>query len=75
MKRYFFDVVDQTHAEHDFKGYELKNPEAAFRMAELIAIDESMEGTRIGWNVRVSNAAGKQLFSIPIVENPELLAA
>ena len=75
MQRFFFDVINGDHTEHDFKGRELPTAEAAFRLAELIAIDESVEGTRMGWTLRVSDDAGKQLFSIPIVQYPELMAA
>jgi hypothetical protein len=75
MQRYFFDFIEGDHTEHDFKGQELRTAEAAFRVAELMAIDESLEATRMGWTLRVSDAAGKQLFSIPIVHYPELMAA
>jgi hypothetical protein len=75
MQRYFFDLVDQEQVEYDFKGREFGDPKAAFRLAELIALDESMIGSRLGWKVRVSDILGMQLFAIPVIEDPELIAA
>jgi hypothetical protein len=75
MQRYFFDFTDGDHTEHDFKGQELRTAAAAYRVAELMVIDESVEGSRMGWTLRVSDAAGKQLFSLPVILYPELMAA
>jgi len=75
MQRFFFDFVGHDRSEYDFKGQEFSSPKAAFRLAELIALDESMIGARLGWKVRVSDVVGKQLFTIPIVQTPELMAA
>ena len=75
MQRYFFDFVDQARSELDFTGCEFQSRDAALRLAELLALDESMIGVRLGWNVRVSDSGGEQLFSIPILENPDLSPA
>jgi hypothetical protein len=75
MRRYFFDLVGQVQLEIDFQGREFSDPNAALQFAELIAIDEAMFGGRFGWHVRVSDSAGNQLFSVPVVETPELMAA
>lgn len=75
MKRYFFDLVDNGRSEFDYRGREMPSAEKARELAELIAIDESARGARIGWRVRVSDASGKAHFSVAISELPELVAA
>lgn len=75
MQRYFFDFIDRGHAEFDYSGRELPSAEKALRLAELIALDESSKGKRIGWSVSVSDAVGRQYFSVPVTELPELAAA
>lgn len=75
MQRYFFDFVDRTCREFDYRGRDLPSAEDALRLAELIALDESSHGEHIGWRVNVSDAAGKNYFSIEVVALPELMAA
>jgi len=75
MQRYFFDFIDRGRSEFDYSGRELPSAEKALRLAELIALDESSRGERIGWSVSVSDAAGHQYFSVPVTELPELAAA
>lgn len=75
MQRFFFDLVDRNRAEFDYRGYDMPSAEQAREMAEVIAIDVSTRGDRIGWKVRVSDAAGKTYFSVMVVELPELAAA
>lgn len=75
MQRFFFDLVDRNCAEFDYRGCEMPSAEQARQLAEVIAIDESTRADRIGWKVRVSDAAGKTYFSVPVVEIPELAAA
>lgn len=75
MQRYFFDFVDRGHSEFDYRGREMQSATQARDLAELIAIDESARGDRIGWQVKVSDAKGKVYFSIPISDLPELAAA
>ena len=75
MRRYFFDLVDRGRSEFDYRGREMQSAVKARDLAELIAIDESTRGDRIGWQVRVSDAVGKVYFSIPISDLPELAAA
>jgi hypothetical protein len=75
MRRYFFDLIDPTRSEFDYRGREMTSADQARELAELIAIDESTRGDRIGWQVRVSDAAGKSYCSVPINFLPELAAA
>jgi hypothetical protein len=75
MQRYFFDFVGSGRSEFDYSGQELPSAERALRLAELIALDEASRGERIGWTVSVSDARGKKYFSIPVAEQPELMAA
>jgi len=75
MRRYFFDFVDQTRSEFDYRGREMHSADKARELAELIAIDESTRGDRIGWQVKVCDEAGKFYFSVPISLLPELAAA
>ena len=75
MRKYFFDLVCSTRAEYDFRGREMSSAAQARELAELIAIDESTRGDRIGWRVTVSDASGKTHFSVPVSELPELMAA
>jgi len=75
MQRYFFDFVGSSRSEFDYSGRELPSAEKALRLAELIALDESSRGERIGWNVSVFDAKGKRYFSVPVAALPELVAA
>jgi hypothetical protein len=75
MRRYFFDLVDPTRSEYDYRGREMASAEKARELAELIAIDESFRGNRIGWLVKVSDAAGASYYSVPVDFLPELAAA
>ena len=75
MQRYFFDLVNPTRAEYDYRGREMSSAVQARALAELIAIDESTRADRIGWSVKVSDARGKTYFSVPVCELPELAAA
>ena len=76
MKKYFFDVVGQQRAEYDFHGREFAQPQKAFQLAQLLAIDVEVEGKDefCGGCVNVRNADGHQLFSVPIREL-DLIAA
>jgi hypothetical protein len=75
MQRYFFDFVGRSRSEFDYSGQALPRAERALRLAELIALDESSRGERIGWTVSVSDARGKKYFSVQVTELPELIAA
>lgn len=75
MAKYFFDRVGKNHAEYDYKGCILASIEEAREVAELIAIDLSMEteGDWGDWIVDVKDVLGRQFFSVPI-QQPELCA-
>ena len=75
MRRYFFDLVNSGRAEFDYRGREMASADKARQLAELIAIDESTHGDRLGWQVKVSDATGKAYFFVPINQLPELAAA
>jgi len=75
MAQYFFDRVGQNRAEYDYKGQVLPSLEKAREVAELIALDLSMETQTDwrGWVVDVKDALGRQFFSVA-VQQPELCA-
>jgi hypothetical protein len=68
MKKYFFDVVGDGRMEYDFRGREFDEPQKAFQMAHLLALDmEVGRGDELaGGRINVRNADGHQLFTVPI---------
>jgi hypothetical protein len=74
MNRYFFDIANRSQSIYDHKGRELSTPEAAYQLAELIALDLEVEGEWTGWAVAVRTARGEKYFSVPVREQ-ELSAA
>ena len=66
MKRYFFDLDTQRQSMYDYKGREFPTPEAAYQLAELIALDLAFDGESAGWAVAVRSPEGKRVFSIPV---------
>jgi hypothetical protein len=68
MNKYYFDLVGQHRSEYDYRGSVFSQPENAFRMAELMALDLGInpDGAWSGWAVKVRNAQGKQFFSVPV---------
>jgi hypothetical protein len=68
MKKYFFDVVGDGRMEYDFRGHDFAEPEKAFQLAHLLALDMGVgyEDELAGGSINVRNAAGHQLFSVPI---------
>jgi hypothetical protein len=74
MKRYFFDVVDGGVAAFDFRGRKFPSPEAAYPLAELLALDlQVSDSTSNNCSVSVSDASGRQYFTVPV--RPETEAA
>jgi hypothetical protein len=75
MTVYFFDRVGKGRSEYDYRGCALQTPDSARQMAELIAIDLSIDadGSWMGWTVDVLDARGKKFFSVPVA--PDLAAA
>jgi hypothetical protein len=75
MAKYFFDRVGKNRAEYDYQGCILPSLEEAREVAELIALDLSMESETewSGWMVDVKDAVGRQFFSVA-VQQPEFCA-
>lgn len=77
MKKYFFDVVlSEGCPEYDFHGRNFAEPQKAFQLAHLLALDMEVgyADEYAGAKIDVRNAAGHQLFSIAIRE-PDAVAA
>jgi hypothetical protein len=76
MKKYFFDVVSEKGPEYDFRGHDFAEPQKAFQLAQLLALDLEVGGDDefSGGMVAVRNADGHKLYSVRIRE-PELIAA
>jgi hypothetical protein len=70
MKRFFFDVAQNSLIQYDFQGRDFAQLEHARELAELIALDLecSDDGEWAGSEVQVRNVRGTCLFSIPIRE-------
>jgi hypothetical protein len=66
--RYFFDVNAKTSVEYDFSGRWLNNLHQAQELAELIAMDLACMQVdhSFATEVQVRDAAGLQLFSVPV---------
>lgn len=70
MRRYFFDVVGRR-SQYDYRGHVLPTLEKARQLAELIALDFSVEegDTWAGCKINVRSAEGCEFFSIPLQES------
>ena len=70
MKRFFFDVSQNSRIHYDFQGRDFAQVEQARELAELIALDLecSDNGEWAGSEVQVRNVGGTCLFSVPIRE-------
>jgi hypothetical protein len=68
MKRFFFDVSQNSRIQYDFQGRDFAQLEQAQELAELIALDLecSDDGEWAGSEVQVRNIGGTCLFSVPI---------
>jgi hypothetical protein len=66
MKRYFFDVGRQGQSVYDHQGRDFESDDAAYQLAELIALDLEVEGEWAGWTVAVCSPEGRSVFSIPV---------
>jgi hypothetical protein len=76
MKKYFFDRVGERCSEYDFRGREFEEPQKAFQLAQLLALDLEVDCVDefCGGSIHVRNADGHKLFTVPIREQ-ELIAA
>jgi hypothetical protein len=66
MKRYFFDVGNQSRSMYDYQGRDFETPDAAYQLAEMMALDLEVKGDWVGWAVAVRSPDGKKVFSIPV---------
>jgi hypothetical protein len=66
MKRYFFDLGNQGRSVYDHQGRDFETPDAAYQLAEMIALDLEIEGEWAGWAVAVRSPEGESVFSIPV---------
>jgi hypothetical protein len=66
MKRYFFDLGTRCQSMYDYQGREFASPEAAYQLAELIALDMALEGKWVGWEVAVRSPKGDHFFSVSV---------
>ena len=76
MTKYFFDVVGDKGSEYDFHGRPFAEPQNAFALAHLLALDLGVSSGDefAGGSINVRSADGHKLYSVPIRE-PELIAA
>jgi hypothetical protein len=66
MKRYFFDLGRQGQSVYDHQGRDFESDDAAYQLAELIALDLEVEGEWAGWAVSVRSPEGRSVFTIPV---------
>ena len=66
MKRYFFDLGNQSRSMYDYEGRDCETHDAAYQLAEMIALDLEVKGEWSGWAVSVCSPDGKKVFSIPV---------
>jgi hypothetical protein len=71
MSHYFFDLVREGASQYDYRGRLFADPDKALRLAELMAMDLAIEADEswLGWSIKVCNAKGLHLFSVPVVAN------
>jgi hypothetical protein len=66
MKRYFFDLGNRDTSLYDHQGCDFETPDAAYQLAEMIALDLEVDGDWVGWAVAVCSPEGKRVFSISV---------
>jgi hypothetical protein len=76
MKKYFFDVVGDKGSVYDFRGRDFAEPQKAFQLAHLLALDFEVGGDDefSGGLINVRNADGHKLYSVPIREAEQIAA-
>jgi len=77
MKKYFFDVVGDDCTEIDFHGRAFSEPQKAFQMAHMLALDmEVGYGDEYSGKaaVHVRSVQGDSLFSVPIRQLDQIAA-
>jgi hypothetical protein len=68
VDRYSFALVGPQRSELGFRIGEFPSRERALELAELIALDLSIESKWSGWAVEVRDFHGRQLFTIPVLQ-------
>ena len=76
MNKYFFDVVGDDTTELDFHGRAFPEPQSAFQLAHMLALDMEVAyaDEYSGKSIHVRSAHGDNLFSVPI-RQPDQIAA
>jgi hypothetical protein len=76
MKKYFFDRVGLSCSEYDFRGRDFAEPQKAYQLAQLLALDLGVKDQEefLGGSINVRNAAGHKLFSVQICDGEALAA-
>jgi hypothetical protein len=69
VTKYSLALMSPQNSESDVRVGEFPGAERAFQLAELIALDLSIEvdGKWRGWTVEVRSAQGRKLFAVPVV--------
>jgi hypothetical protein len=69
MEPFFFDLLGTTSSSYDYHGRHLGSPYEARDLAEMMALDLSCSETEdwVGSKIKVRDAAGTTLFSIPVL--------
>jgi hypothetical protein len=67
MQRYFFDLMGER-PHYDFSGHDLPSVTRAYELAELMALDLSIEPDERwgGWSIDVRNTLGQKLCTVPV---------
>ena len=72
MHRYCFALTSPLSTECHLRVGEFPNPEKAFQLAELIALELGIEADSqwAGWNVEVRSLQGERLFATAVGGEP-----
>jgi hypothetical protein len=68
MHKYCFALTNLPDSECHLRVGEFPDPERAFQLAELIALELGIEadGQWLGWRVEVRSPEGQTLFATPV---------
>ena len=72
MHQYCFALTNPLESECHLRVGEFPSPEKAFELAELIALELSIEADSqwAGWSVEVRSLQGERLFAAPVRGGP-----
>jgi hypothetical protein len=73
VHKYCFALTNPPDSECHLRIGEFPDPETAFQLAELIALELGIEadGPWSGWMVEVRNLQGRRLFAAPVGAAPQ----